>query len=69
MKKTGKPALWALLLAGIAGCSDSNDRPAPQAEESSHYVVLTGIDAVNVDNGQPVAVTGDAVFGGAQIGE
>jgi uncharacterized Zn-binding protein involved in type VI secretion len=31
--------------------------------------VLTGIDAVNVDNGQPVAVTGDAVFGGAQIGE
>jgi len=67
MEKTVKLALWVLLLAGIASCSDSKDRPAPAPEASSHHVVLTGMDVVNVDNGQPVAVEGDIVYGSAQV--
>lgn len=72
MEKTGKLALWVLLSAGIAGCSDSNDLPEPEpapepAPLQSHHVAVSGMDIVNIDNGQPVSVAGEAVFGSAQI--
>jgi len=69
MRKTFKLALCVLVLAGVAGCSGSNDGPAPPPEENSHSVVVTGIEVVNSDNGQPVSVEGVTIFGSVVVDE
>ena len=70
MHKTFKLALCVLVLAGVAGCSGSNDEPAPPPEEeNSHSVVVTGIEVVNSDNGQPVSVEGVTIFGSVVVDE